>query len=120
MNVFKYCLTCSSPSTHVEITVTIIKRKGNTQITLFKTCGNLQHELTIIHIPRPKERARFFTVTVLGSWFFYYYLFIYISFVLFATRDKQKNNNEKKGIAVYKNTCGFSNKSISKTKDLVF
>lgn len=36
-------LTCSSPSTHVDNAVTIIKGKGYTEITLFKTCGNLQH-----------------------------------------------------------------------------
>lgn len=36
-------LTCSSTSTHVENAVTIIKRKGNTEFTLLKTCGDLQH-----------------------------------------------------------------------------
>lgn len=36
-------LTCSSTGTHVDNAVTIIKRKGYTEVTLFKTCGNLQH-----------------------------------------------------------------------------
>lgn len=37
-------LTCSSTGTHVDNAVTIIKGKGNTEVTLFKTCRNLQHK----------------------------------------------------------------------------